>query len=62
MTDKETQQADIRKRLKELHKKLRRLNLPISSSHPDKDNQTTGTTAGQTTVNHVVHTNSGQNG
>jgi len=47
MTDKETQQTDIQKRLKELHDKLRRLNLPTAAYPPDKDNQTTGTTARQ---------------
>jgi len=52
MTDKETQQTDIQKRLKELHNKLRRLNLPIAAYPPDKDNQTTGTTASRPTVNH----------
>ena len=52
MNDKETQQDDIQKRLKELHDKLRRLNLPIAAYPSDKDNQATGTTAGWPTANH----------
>ena len=53
MTDKETQQTDIQKRLKELHDKLRRLNLPIAAYPPGKDNQAAGTTASQNGVNHA---------
>ena len=52
MTDKETQQTDIQKRLKELHAKLKSLNLPIAAHRPTKDNQATGTTANKTAVNH----------
>ena len=49
----ELKQVDIQKRLKELHNKLRRLNLPIAAYPPDKDNQATGTTASQNGVNHA---------
>ena len=50
MTDKETQQTDIQKRLEQLHDKLRALNLPIAAAAypPGKDNQATGTTDNQT--------------
>jgi len=36
----ELKQADIQKRLKELHNKLRRLNLPIAAYPTDKDRKT----------------------
>ena len=48
MTDKETQQTDIQKKLKQLHDKLRALNLPIAAYRPTEDNQATGTTDNQT--------------
>ena len=43
--DPEELKDDIQKRLKELHNKLRRLNLPIAAYPTDKDGKTSATTS-----------------